>query len=548
MLLRSYRSRLVYYCLLLLVFLTGTLIYSYRYVDIVIRKEADSHMDRMVQLLNAHMALERDELQRYAAIVSDDLRLKEYMFVVAEIGGETEPLATLYDRVFGWLPIDRRVIVANDGRIFVGEEYTDLTAEIIKRKDTFVNGIFYFKGAASLEVVAMAPIFYRDRRLGFVAVSSFLNTQWLDRLKRITGGHFFLEQNYSILASTLSISPGESLIPHMGKVLAKNDFYKISQISLPGDIQNLPNLWFGFTEATLVERLAQHRHFTFILITTGIIAILFMGLMIIRNFNKPLLQLSNITREVAAGHLPNLRKSKAQNEIDELSNHFADMLEALRDKQAEIDRTHAELEKTAITDSLTGLYNRRYLQEVYPKLLAQAHREANCIFALLFDIDYFKKVNDNFGHLSGDQCLIQFAKTLKQGSRANDYLFRMGGEEFLILSVGEKLIDTATFADKLRNAIETSPVQSNGNTITLTASCGVCCARPVTGELANVSLTQMLSHADLALYQAKSEGRNRICIYNNNSDACITTCGHQPVLENKSVCLVQPSRSGGASS
>ncbi len=522
--LRSFRSRLIAYSITMMLFLAGTLIYSYRYVHDVIRNESDAHMGRMVQLLNGHLEVERNELQRYATIVSDDLRLKEYMYLLTEIGADTAPLETLYNRLFGWLPIDRRVIISFDGYAFMGDQHTDLINAIISRKNKFDREVFYFEGKFGLEAVALTPIQYRDNILGVVAISRQLGIEWLNRHKRATGGEYFLEKDFMLISNTIGLTKGDTVFPRSNSMYVNDDIYRIFQVDLPGNTRNLPHLWFGLSEATLLARLARHRQFMFTLVVLGVAAILIMGLLIFRDFNRPLMRLMKLTRAVANGKLPNHNKLTVRNEFDELSNQFADMLQALRDKQLEIEETHAKLEQTAITDSLTNLYNRRHLTEIYPKLLAQAQRENKCMFALILDIDHFKKINDSHGHIAGDKCLIQFAKEIKNISRANDFLFRMGGEEFLILTLGESIQDTAIFADKVRLAIENIKIEHNNLSLQFTISCGVSCAKPASVEFASLGLSQTLSQADIALYQAKEEGRNRVCIFQNDNNACFDSC------------------------
>jgi diguanylate cyclase (GGDEF)-like protein len=246
------------------------------------------------------------------------------------------------------------------------------------------------------------------------------------------------------------------------------------------------------------------------LLGTGIIGVLVLGLLIIRNFSRPLKAIGDITRQVAAGELPHLEKSKATNEFEELSNNFSDMLKALREQQKEIEETHRSLEKSAITDSLTGFYNRRYMHEVFPNLYATAERGGQYLFAIILDLDYFKKINDNYGHIAGDQCLTSFSGILHQATRASDHLFRLGGEEFLILSVHNNIIEAAKFADKIRANVEKTPVVYSNLIIKLTVSAGI--SRMIHVSTAEHALKDMLTRADAALYEAKNSGRNRICI------------------------------------
>lgn len=512
--LQSYRSRLFFYSIILMLFLATTLLYSYRQVENVIHGESESHMVRMVQLLNSQLESERRELQRYASVVGKDLRLKEYMFVVAKIGSDSGPLSDLYDRLFGWLPIDRRIMLSNDNRVFVGEKHTDLAQALIGIRDKNNTEVFYFNGDHGFEVVALAPIKYRDELLGYVAVTRFINQKWLSHKKDVTGGQFFLESGSKVIVSTMRNHQGGQFSSGNDSITINGDLYRTSQINLPGNNGDAINLWFGISEAALNQRLEHHLNLILTLVVLGMLAILFLGLAIIRNFNRPLMQLTKLTQKVADGGLPRLEKYRAKNEIQELSNQFSDMLKALRDKQAEVDRTHNELERIAITDSLTGLYNRHHLQEVFPKIFAQAQRDKVGVFAFLLDIDHFKKINDTHGHLAGDKCLEKFSELLVEITRKNDFLFRMGGEEFLVVATGNKATDMIAIAEKIRTVIEKTPIKYEGKVINMTTSCGVSCSKE-SGESEDV-LHSMLTLADAALYEAKNGGRNKVCF----SEAC----------------------------
>jgi len=517
MLFRSYRARLVIYITLLMLFLSGTLIYSYRYVHQVILDEADNHLVRLKQLLTGHLNAERNELQRYATIVAQDLRLKEYMYVVTGIGGDSQPLGQLYDREFGWLPIDRKIILASDNRILVGEEHIDLATAVQKYTNTSGKRIFYFQGKTGLEVVAVASIQYRDNTMGRVAVSRFLSQEWLDKNRQLTEGEFFLIENNNILKTTLQMVNNSQFELNNNKLMVNSVSYRVYQIDLPGNNTEKPDLWFGLSEDDIIAKLKVHRRFMLSQVAAGIIAILLLGFIIIRNFSRPLNQIMQITRQVSVGKIPALDKHTVTNEFDELSNHFSDMLKALREQQKEIESTQNKLEKSAITDSLTGLYNRRYLQEVFPKLLAQVEREKRSLYAILLDLDLFKKINDTYGHIAGDQCLKSFADHLRHESRASDYLFRLGGEEFLILSVHKNIMEATSFADKLRSRLENKPVRYADHLINMTVSGGV--SGTQVGGTAESTLEQMLSRADIALYKAKNARRNRVCMSSIPEDA-----------------------------
>ncbi len=509
--LQSYRSRLVSYSIVLMLFLSVTLIYSYFYLRSLITNEAEAHVERMVQLSKSKLEDERNELLRYAEIVGDDLRFKEYMFVVTKIGSDSEPLQDIYDRHFGWLPIDRLVVLSNEGKILVGDPGSDLAKQLKPLTRGPMRKVFYVHGDKGLELVAIAPVFYRDSQLGSVAVTHIIGDEWLNRQQKDTGGEIFIEKDNKVLVSSSAKLRGRLFKPSDNRVTFNQEAYRTYQIDLSGDQKDLPHIWFGLSEAKMDERLGLHTRVIALSVVIGIVAILTMVFLLFRNFTLPLTKLVSLTRQIAKGDLPELEKTSGKDEFTELSNHFADMVQALREKQEEIDQIHAELEKSAITDMLTGLYNRRYLHLIFPKLVAQARRDSRYLGAISVDLDFFKNINDTYGHLIGDVCLVQFSDELKKISREYDYLFRMGGEEFLIVTVVENVADLVFMAEKLRVAIEETSVIYQNQAITMTISCGVSCA-DLNGDPEDVMLNQMLSRADKALYEAKNTGRNQVCV------------------------------------
>lgn len=337
-----------------------------------------------------------------------------------------------------------------------------------------------------------------------------LDYKWLQRYQRRTGGEIFLVSSDQVLDSSVTETIGIVFKVSDQRVVLDNHTYRVHPLELTPIHGDAPQLWFALHETSLMQRLEQHRITTLIGIGLSLIVILIFGFIIMRNFSKPLSQLMSITREVAQGHLPLLDKSVKKDEITELSNHFADMLMALREKQHKIDLAHAELERTAITDSLTGLYNRRQLIDVFPKLLAQAQRSQQLLFAILIDLDKFKHINDKYGHMCGDAVLEHFSTRLFEVSRANDYLFRMGSEEFLLLTVSDDTTGIFALAEKVRQTMEQACVDCDGDKIHFTISSGISTA--ALEEMPAISLRNMLTRADTALYRAKQTGRNQFQI------------------------------------
>lgn len=163
------------------------------------------------------------------------------------------------------------------------------------------------------------------------------------------------------------------------------------------------------------------------------------------------------------------------------------------------------MQNLMLTDELTGLYNRRHLVNVAFAALTQAQRNQTPLSLLVIDIDYFKKINDSYGHPIGDEVLRQISGHLRHLSRPSDTLARIGGEEFCLLMPNTHTYDALQVADRLRLEIEN--MQLNGITLCLrpTISIGV-----TTCYGAKYNFEQLYSFADKALYAAKTNGRNRV--------------------------------------
>jgi diguanylate cyclase (GGDEF)-like protein len=164
-----------------------------------------------------------------------------------------------------------------------------------------------------------------------------------------------------------------------------------------------------------------------------------------------------------------------------------------------------ELEHQSNTDVLTGLLNRRALQNVADRAIAHAHRRNSPLTLVLLDLDHFKDINDRHGHEGGDAALALTAQCLARNLRAEDLVARIGGEEFVALLPETDEPEATLTAERIRSGIENLCFSPRRN-LTLSASFGVTRLQP-----GDTSLQQLLSRADQALYQAKKNGRN--CVH-----------------------------------
>lgn len=168
-------------------------------------------------------------------------------------------------------------------------------------------------------------------------------------------------------------------------------------------------------------------------------------------------------------------------------------------------RYHEEIYQLATHDMLTELYNRRHFMEMLDKEIARALRHGRELSLCIVDVDLFKPINDQYGHIAGDDVLRQIAGILRQHVRSDDLAARIGGEEFSVLLPECDLQAAAHFAERLRAAVAAARFAPGGEPQTVTVSIGVASIGP-----GCTTRSTLLAAADAALYRAKHEGRNRV--------------------------------------
>ena len=190
--------------------------------------------------------------------------------------------------------------------------------------------------------------------------------------------------------------------------------------------------------------------------------------------------------------------------------------EELQTTLQELESANEKLKNISITDALTGLNNRRSFDEFWQREYKRAHRDNTCLSLIILDIDFFKKVNDQYGHPAGDLCLQEVAKCLlAHASREQDFIARYGGEEFAIILPSTKRDGAMAVAENIRKHVECLEISWESQPIRLTISAGLCSQTPHDTDY--LSRDAMLQRADQALYQAKRNGRNREVHYEDIS-------------------------------
>jgi diguanylate cyclase (GGDEF)-like protein len=162
----------------------------------------------------------------------------------------------------------------------------------------------------------------------------------------------------------------------------------------------------------------------------------------------------------------------------------------------------------ALRDGLTHAYNKKFFLDRLETEFAYARRHKSLLSLVMFDVDHFKRVNDNFGHLAGDAVLVHLTRITQATIRTEDVLARYGGEEFAVICRGTPLLNAGVLGERLRSRVETETFDYEGKRLPVTISVGVA-ALP---ESAAANPQDLVRDADTALYEAKRSGRNRVCL------------------------------------
>lgn len=206
---------------------------------------------------------------------------------------------------------------------------------------------------------------------------------------------------------------------------------------------------------------------------------------------------------VAAFVHQNRQKSgKLRQALEEFRKLNQDLEERVRKRTQELFDANQKLENLALTDELTGIANRRRMKALGEEESQRSERSERPFSVILMDLDYFKQVNDRYGHAIGDQCLQAFVRTIAPSLRSKDRFGRWGGEEFMILVPDSDQVDLVRLSEKLLSCTRGLVVPVEEHHINITVSIGV-------AEWHQVSFDELVSEADNALYRAKAHGRDR---------------------------------------
>ncbi|HVQ61680.1 MAG TPA: diguanylate cyclase [Burkholderiales bacterium] len=219
--------------------------------------------------------------------------------------------------------------------------------------------------------------------------------------------------------------------------------------------------------------------------------------------------LLDAARRVRSGDLgARTRLLQGNDELSQVGQAFDEMAETLQRRDVELRKAVQELKEQALTDPLTGLYNRRYLRDVLARELLRAKRRNGSLAAVMVDVDHFKRINDSLGHEAGDMVLKELSALLRRCVRGSDTVCRYGGEEFALLLPDATLEGAQHKAEEIRAAVKALDLRFHGKRIgVLSASFGVALFPNHAADA-----EPLLGRADEALYHAKGAGRDRVLL------------------------------------
>ena len=518
MIYRSYKNRVLVISIPLLVMLSTIVLLIYLLAVRSVGNVVNDGLDRTAQLFESHLKFEQNELLRFATIVSEDINIKEYMFLVDHFDSGYDTLSEVYSSAFGGLPVDNAALVTQAGKIAYGKlddiELNRLVNIInTKTKET----LYIFRDNATIERTIVHPIFYKKEFIGSVILSSYYDQSWLDKMQQRIKGLLFIEKNRKIVRSTNALLLGETLNKYSNNIEVGDSVYQLYPVVSLGENDHVA-LWYGVSVTAATDNIGHFVSLSLLLTCFGIVIIIAVSYFITRNYEKPLAQLNGFISEIINGKLPEIDKQVERNEIDFLRNKFVDMVNTLKVKEQEVETAQRQLTHHAATDALTGMLNRRSFQHILNDMLGEIKKSGSTHAVCYIDLDQFKVVNDTCGHEAGNELLKQLTSLMKARVRKSDVLARLGGDEFGLIIRDADIKTALAVTENLLSLIRQFKYVNENRIFTVGASIGVV-------EISNETkiTDELLNKADIACYAAKNKGRNRIVVYEDTTETEKTT-------------------------
>src|SRR2546425_347705 len=459
-----------------------------------------------------------------------DLRRGASLYVVpdnlarATGGNAAQSLTRLRD----YLNSIRQNLPAHEGLAIIGLDGQVLTSSgsrtgfrlspdrlnTLRTRDALVGDPFWDASVGKAAIVLVVPI-RRDDGLFVGALGAKLNLDGVrDMLEQLSVDrsrelYLITEQGRLVISSAgnsaellktaLPEATTRELVEREGQTVVQSRPRGREVVAV---LQRIPQLrWAAVAEAPRAEALREAgalRSSTVLLLTVLVLGVGLLAFIVSLAITRPLEHLTEAAARVAAGDLSVELPAAGSGEVGYLTRAFNTLVSRLREKES-----HGELEKLSLTDSLTGLYNRRHLMGTLASEVQRSRRLRRAFSVLLADVDQFKQYNDTHGHLAGDAALVKIAEVFRKTTRQVDCVARYGGEEFVVMLLEANMATAVLVGERVRTHIAEQDLGEGR----LTVSIGVA-EYPDGGDTPE----ELIATADAAMYQAKSAGRNQVVV------------------------------------
>jgi diguanylate cyclase (GGDEF)-like protein len=463
-----------------------------------------------------------------------DLRLRASPYVVSDNlaratgRGAAQSLVRLRD----YLTSVRQNLPAHEGLAIIGRDGQILTSSgsrtgfrlsadrmnTLRTRDALAGEPFWDAGLGKAALVLVVPIRQDDgvflgalgAKIHLDDVRDMLEQLSADRSREV---YLITEQgrvvtssagsSADVMKTTLPEATTRELVEREGATVIQSRPRGREVVAV---LRRIPQLrWAAVAETprAAAGRAAGALRFRTILLVTSLLAVVGLLAFVVGRFiTRPLERLTEAAARVAAGDLAVELPAGGSGEVGYLTRAFTTLVSRLREKESQ-----GELEKLSLTDSLTGLYNRRHLMGTLASEVQRSRRLRRAFSVLLADVDRFKQYNDTHGHLAGDAALVKIAEVFRRTTRQVDCVARYGGEEFVVMLLEANLATAALVAERIRARVAEQDLGAG----TLTLSIGVA-EYPDAGDTPE----ELIATADAAMYQAKSGGRNQVVVAGAN--------------------------------
>lgn len=493
-------------------------------------------------------------LESFALVTSRTqlrLSLKEYM-ETGDRSASATVIQNINDARHSIDDFEEIHAVALDGRIIISTS-SAFTGTSIAKKDYFIRGKEenvidakeVLRGTRKLHLAG--PLKLRGETIGVLVVQA--STRAIDNVaSNYTGlgltGETVISTKIdgklgalspvrfapTTLFHPLPIDPYEIPDHMQGSVIERDDYRGVPVLALT---QRIPNSDWGLIvkidKSEALKPLAELRDLMIMSLLVATLAALLLSLALSRLLTKPITDLTNVATMIAGGDLQRRILDFPKDELGKLAEAFNQMTDRLIEANAtlegrvrekteelvkaneELSETNERLERISSVDGLTGIPNRRVLDETLEKEWNRCARAGTPLSFVMMDIDHFKKFNDLAGHQAGDDCLVEVAAIIKAcPQRAGDLPARYGGEEFAVILSGTEVENATNVAERIRQSIEGAKIKHPGSDVSpyVTMSVGVATVIPTRDGKPE----ELMKIADQALYKAKKSGRNRVVV------------------------------------